>query len=96
VEVDAALVGALLRAQHPDLAGLPISELGSGWDNVLFRLGPDLLVRLPRRAASAHLLEHEQRSRSPSRTSAATTSSLPSGPTPSPRRSPTLRDPGEA
>lgn len=61
MEVDADLVGALLRDQHPDLAELPISELGSGWDNVLFRLGPDLLVRLPRRVASAHLLEHEQR-----------------------------------
>ncbi|MGV3760659.1 MAG: aminoglycoside phosphotransferase family protein [Actinomycetota bacterium] len=61
VEVDLDLVCALLRDQHPDLAGLAISELGFGWDNVLFRLGPDLLVRLPRRAASAHLVEHEQR-----------------------------------
>jgi aminoglycoside phosphotransferase (APT) family kinase protein len=61
VEVDVDLVRALLRDQHPDLAELSISELGSGWDNVLYRLGPDLLVRLPRRAACAHLLEHEQR-----------------------------------
>lgn len=61
MEVDADLVRALLRDQHPDLAELPVAELGSGWDNVMFRLGTELLVRLPRRAASAHLLEHEQR-----------------------------------
>lgn len=61
VQVDGDLVRVLLRDQHPDLAELSISELGSGWDNVLYRLGTDLLVRLPRRAASAQLLEHEQR-----------------------------------
>lgn len=61
VEVDVELVRSLLRDQHPDLAERSIEVLGSGWDNVLFRLGADLLVRLPRRSASAHLLEHEQR-----------------------------------
>ncbi|WP_284690363.1 phosphotransferase [Paraconexibacter algicola] len=34
---------------------------GSGWDNELWRLGDDLVVRLPRRALGATLVEHEQR-----------------------------------
>jgi aminoglycoside phosphotransferase (APT) family kinase protein len=36
-------------------------KVAEGWDNVLFRLGPELAVRVPRRAASAPLIEHEQR-----------------------------------
>jgi aminoglycoside phosphotransferase (APT) family kinase protein len=59
--IDAALVRALLQAQHPDLAQLPISELEPGWDNALFTLGDSLLVRLPRREAAAELLRNEQR-----------------------------------
>jgi aminoglycoside phosphotransferase (APT) family kinase protein len=61
IEVDAQLVRALLREQHPDLAELAITPLDAGWDNAMFRLGGDLLVRLPRRAVAASLLEHEQR-----------------------------------
>jgi aminoglycoside phosphotransferase (APT) family kinase protein len=38
-----------------------VSEIGEGWDNRLFRLGDDLAVRVPRRAASAALIEQEQR-----------------------------------
>jgi aminoglycoside phosphotransferase (APT) family kinase protein len=59
--IDAALVRALLEEQHPDLAGLRLVEAGEGWDNRTFRLGDDLAVRLPRRAASARLIEHELR-----------------------------------
>jgi aminoglycoside phosphotransferase (APT) family kinase protein len=61
VEVTAALVRSLLGDQHPDLADRPLVELAAGWDNVLYRLGDDLVVRLPRRAASAPLILHEQR-----------------------------------
>jgi aminoglycoside phosphotransferase (APT) family kinase protein len=46
--------------QHADLAHLTLTEIGSGWDNTLFRLGDDLALRLPRRSASAGLVEHEQ------------------------------------
>jgi aminoglycoside phosphotransferase (APT) family kinase protein len=60
VDVNAALVKELLREQHVDLAELPIAALEVGWDNVMFRLGAGLTVRLPRRAASAALLEREQ------------------------------------
>ncbi|GIG29950.1 aminoglycoside phosphotransferase family protein [Cellulomonas marina] len=61
VVVDAPLVRRLLEQQHPDLAGLPLRPLGTGWDNALWRLGDDLVVRLPVRAASAPLVVHEQR-----------------------------------
>jgi aminoglycoside phosphotransferase (APT) family kinase protein len=61
VDVPADLVRRLLAAQQPDLAGLPLSPLANGWDNVMYRLGRDLAVRLPRRAAAAALVEHEQR-----------------------------------
>jgi aminoglycoside phosphotransferase (APT) family kinase protein len=61
VAIDALLVRALLREQHPDLADLPLSEVGGGWDNRLYRLGHDLVARLPSRAASTPLVENEQR-----------------------------------
>ena len=61
VEVSAELVRELLAEQHADLAGLPLTELSSGWDNTMFQLGDDLLVRLPRRSAAAQLISNEQR-----------------------------------
>jgi aminoglycoside phosphotransferase (APT) family kinase protein len=61
VAIDASLVHALLRDQHPDLADRALVPVGEGWDNALFRAGDDLLVRLPRRAVAAPLIEHEQR-----------------------------------
>ena len=61
VDIDAGLVRRLLRAQHPDLAALPIALAASGWDNAMFRLGNDLALRLPRRQAAAQLIGHEQR-----------------------------------
>jgi aminoglycoside phosphotransferase (APT) family kinase protein len=60
VDIDAALVQMLLADQHPDLADLPLGLFEAGWDNTLFRLGDSLLVRLPRRAAAATLITHEQ------------------------------------
>lgn len=59
--VDVALVAALLRDQHPDLADRPLRVVASGWDNVVVRAGDDLAVRLPQRAAAARLVAHEQR-----------------------------------
>jgi len=61
VLIDAEGVRALLAEQHPDLADLPIRLAASGWDNLMFRLGDRLSVRLPRRAVAARLLETEQR-----------------------------------
>ena len=59
-EIDEALLRTLLREQHPDLADQPLAPLDTGWDNVMIRLGQDLLVRLPRRQVAVPLLEHEQ------------------------------------
>lgn len=61
VEVSPDLVRRLLATQHPDLSGLPVEVMANGWDNLICRLGSELLVRLPRRAAAAKLVEHEQR-----------------------------------
>ena len=60
VDVDEALVRALLADQHPDLAELPVEPLDSGWDNVMFRLGNLLTVRMPRREVAAQLIVNEQ------------------------------------
>jgi len=60
IEIDEPLVRSLLRAQHPDLAHLPLQSMDSGWDNAMFKLGDELAVRLPRRIAVAKLIEHEQ------------------------------------
>jgi aminoglycoside phosphotransferase (APT) family kinase protein len=61
VEVDEMLVRKLLIEQHRDLADRTIRALDSGFDNVSFRLGDDLGVRLPRRAAAVPLIVNEQR-----------------------------------
>ena len=59
VEIDEDLVRALLSAQHPDLAELPLGRPVEGWDNMMFRLGDALAVRLPRRALASRLGETE-------------------------------------
>ncbi|MBD5787666.1 aminoglycoside phosphotransferase family protein [Cellulosimicrobium terreum] len=61
VDVTVGLARALLVEQHPDLADLPLVLVANGWDNVVMRLGDDLALRLPRRAAAATLVENEQR-----------------------------------
>ncbi len=49
LETDAALVRRLLAAQFPQWAELPIERVpSSGTDNALYRLGADMVVRLPR------------------------------------------------
>jgi aminoglycoside phosphotransferase (APT) family kinase protein len=61
IDVTPALVRSLLEEQHSDLAGLPLQRVARGWDNDIYRLGNDLMVRLPRRLAGAALILHEQR-----------------------------------
>ncbi|NNC11969.1 aminoglycoside phosphotransferase family protein [Planctomonas sp. JC2975] len=60
IHVDESLVHALLSEQHPDLTG-DLRLVANGWDNVIFRLGDELAVRMPRRDVAAHLIAHEQR-----------------------------------
>jgi len=61
VDITGELVRALLEEQHPDLAALPLAFAGEGWDSVIYRLGDDLAVRLPRRTFPAALLPVEFR-----------------------------------
>ncbi|WP_022916317.1 aminoglycoside phosphotransferase family protein [Ruania albidiflava] len=57
---DRALVRALLQEQHPDLAGLSLTEVEGGWDNRQWRLGDQLAVRLPVSDRAPGLLQKEQ------------------------------------
>lgn len=61
VDVTPGLVRRLLAAQQPDLAHLPVEVMANGWDNVMCRVGEELIARMPRRAVAARLLVHEQR-----------------------------------
>ena len=59
---DADLVQSLVEAQFPQYGDLPVSRVESaGTDNVLFRLGVDHVVRLPRDEVTARYLRNEQR-----------------------------------
>lgn len=50
LEVDEPLVSTLIEQQFPDWAGLPLTRVQpDGTVNVIYRLGDDLAVRLPRR-----------------------------------------------
>jgi aminoglycoside phosphotransferase (APT) family kinase protein len=60
VEIDAALVQRLLAAQFPALADRPLTIVEPwGTDNAIWRLGEDLLVRLPRIARAEPQIELE-------------------------------------
>lgn len=60
IRVDEAVVTSLLQIQRPDWASLPLSPAGAGTDNIMYRLGEDLLVRLPRTADKAPSLDKER------------------------------------
>ncbi len=61
VRYEQALVRALLREQHPDLADLELRDVAGGWDNQQWRLGAELAVRMPRTERAPGLLRTEQR-----------------------------------
>ncbi len=54
-------VRELVRTVSPRLASLPLTRVAEGWDNVTWRLGTDLAVRVPRRELAATLIRHEHR-----------------------------------
>jgi aminoglycoside phosphotransferase (APT) family kinase protein len=60
VDVTVDLVRGLLLGQHPDLAEAELVLSDSGWDNLTFRLGEELAVRLPRRQMAVQLALNEQ------------------------------------
>jgi len=67
VEIDDTLVRELLDhavAHHgldPELASRDLQLVANGWDNRLYRLGAEHVVRLPRRALAVELMVNEQR-----------------------------------
>lgn len=48
-DISEMLVEKLVQAQFPQWAGRPVVAVPSGTDNLMFRLGDDLVIRLPRR-----------------------------------------------
>lgn len=62
IHTDADLVRRLLAGQFPRWAGLPVERVASpGTDNALYRLGEDLVARLPRIGWAAGQVEKEAR-----------------------------------
>ncbi|WP_401000580.1 aminoglycoside phosphotransferase family protein [Agromyces sp. GXQ0307] len=59
-DVNEARAAQLVDAQHPDLAG-EVRLAANGWDNIMFRLGDDLAIRMPRRRQAVGLTWNEQR-----------------------------------
>jgi len=60
--IDITLVRRLVAVQFPQWAGLAVEPVDSaGWDNTIFRMGCDLMARLPRRRVSAQHVRHEHR-----------------------------------
>jgi len=61
VKVDAELAEALLESQYPQLLVGPLVLVDEGWDNMTYRVGSELALRLPRRKAAVALLLNEQK-----------------------------------
>ena len=62
LDIDVSLVRRLLASQFPQWAQLPIASVPSGGtDNALYRLGADMVVRLPRRERTTETLKKERR-----------------------------------
>jgi len=61
IDVTESLVRALLAEQAPQYASLPLRQLARGWDNTNWRVGDDLIARIPHREMAAALIGHEQR-----------------------------------
>lgn len=60
--IDDQLVRRLVERDLPEYAELPLTRLGaSGSTNALYRLGPELLVRLPRQPGNGASITKEQR-----------------------------------
>lgn len=62
VDTDVTLVGRLVAAQFPQWADLAIEPVPSaGTDNALYRLGDDMVVRLPRIHWAVGQVDKEQK-----------------------------------
>lgn len=62
IPINIELVRKLVDSQFPDFANLPLHSLSaSGSSNIQFRLGDELLVRLPRQPGGSAAIEKEER-----------------------------------
>jgi aminoglycoside phosphotransferase (APT) family kinase protein len=62
LDITEGLLRRLLDAQFPQWAGRPLREPpASGTENVMFRLGDDLVVRMPRLPGAATVIQKEHR-----------------------------------
>ena len=60
IKIDKALVHRLLAAQFPQWADLPLEQIASaGTDNIIFRLGDEMAIRLPGIPSAALQVEKE-------------------------------------
>ncbi len=59
--IDEALVRSLIESQYPQLSHLSCYQVEEGFDNAMWRLGDDLVARIPRRAVAVELIRHELR-----------------------------------
>jgi len=61
LNVDARQVSRLVEAQFPQWAHLPVTPVDrGGWDNWTFRLGPEMVLRLPSASEYAQAVAKEQ------------------------------------
>lgn len=61
IHVDEEIVRAALARERPEWAALSIRPAGGGTDNTMYRLGDDLVVRIPRSIDHADALRKEAR-----------------------------------
>lgn len=62
LDIDAELVRGLVAEQFPRWGGLGVRRVASaGTDNAMYRLGDDMVVRLPRLPGGGHQVEFEHR-----------------------------------
>ena len=58
--IDVDLAASVIRRERPEWADLPPTPAGGGTENVMFRLGDDLLVRMPRTLGAVASLRKER------------------------------------
>ncbi|MRX42113.1 aminoglycoside phosphotransferase family protein [Agromyces kandeliae] len=60
IPIDADLAASVIRLERPEWAEFPLVRAGGGTDNVMFRLGDELLVRMPRTPGRVGSLRKER------------------------------------
>ncbi len=58
--IDADLLASLVTRERPEWTDLPVTPVGGGTDNLMFKLGDDLLVRIPRTPGGVASLRNER------------------------------------